>query len=58
MTRMINKVMSMISLHHFGDVVREFVDIFSIWQGRFSLTILKIESICKLEDFEFIDIPG
>jgi hypothetical protein len=42
-----------IGLHHCGDVVRV-VELCSIWQGRFSLTMPKIESICGLANFDFI----
>jgi hypothetical protein len=45
MMRMIDRVMSVIGLCHCGDVVRGVVELCSIWRGRFSLTIPRIESI-------------
>jgi hypothetical protein len=44
MMRVIDRVVSVIGLCHCGDVVRV-VEPCSIWRGRFSLTIPRIESI-------------
>jgi hypothetical protein len=57
MMRMINRVVLVIGLHHYGDVVRGVIEICSIWRGRFSLTIPKIESIRGMTGFDFIEIP-
>jgi hypothetical protein len=46
-----------IGLRHCGDVVRGVVEICSIWRGRFSLMIPRIESIHGLEDFDFTEMP-
>jgi hypothetical protein len=56
MMRMIDRVMSVIGLRHCGDVVRGVVEICSIWRGRFSLMIPRIESIHGLEDFDFTEM--
>jgi hypothetical protein len=45
MMRVIDKVVTVIGLCHCGDVVRGVVEPCSIWRGRFSLTIPRIESI-------------
>jgi hypothetical protein len=55
MMRMIVRVVSVIGLHHCGDVVRGVVEIFSIWRGRFSFTIPRIEPIHELVDFDFTE---
>jgi hypothetical protein len=53
MMRMIDKIVSVIGLRHYGDVVREIAE---FWRDRFSLTIPRIESICRLADFDFTKI--
>jgi hypothetical protein len=57
MMRMIDRVMSVIGLRHCGDVVRGFIDLCSIWRGRFLVTIPKIEPIHRLDWFDFIEMP-
>jgi hypothetical protein len=57
MMRVINRVMSVIGMHHFGDVVRGVVEPCSIWKDRFSLTIPRIESICGLVGFDITKMP-
>jgi hypothetical protein len=53
MMRMIVRIVSVIGLRHCGDVVRGVVE---LWRDRFSLTIPRIESIHRLEDFDFTEI--
>jgi hypothetical protein len=48
-----NTVEAVIGLHHCGDVVRGIVEIFSIRQDSFSLTIPKIEYSRALVGYEF-----
>jgi hypothetical protein len=57
MMRMIDRVVSVIGLCHCGDVVRGFFELCSIWRGRFSLTIPRIESIYGLVGFDFTEMP-
>jgi hypothetical protein len=57
MMRVMDRVVSVIGLHHFGDVVRGVVEPFSVWRGRFSLTIPRIESIYGLVGFDIINMP-
>lgn len=51
MMRVIDRVVLVIGLRHCGDIVRGVVEPCSIWRGRFSLTIPRIDSIRELVGF-------
>jgi hypothetical protein len=53
---MTDRVEAMIGLYRCGDVMRGVVGHGSIWRGRFSLTIPRIESIHGLIDFDFTEM--
>ena len=56
--RLMNDIVeAMIGLHCCGDVVGGVVEFFSIWRGRFSLTIPRINSVCGLVGFHITEIP-
>jgi hypothetical protein len=55
--QMIITVVTMIFLHHCGDIVRGVVDPCSICQGIFSLTIPRIDSVYGLVGFNINEIP-
>jgi hypothetical protein len=57
MMRVINKVVTVIGLRHYGDVVRGVAEPCSIWRGIFSLTIPRIESIHGLVGFDVTEMP-
>jgi hypothetical protein len=44
-------------LCHYGDIVRAVVEPCSIWRCIIFLMIPRIESIYRLEDLDFTDIP-
>jgi hypothetical protein len=52
-----DKVEAVIGLHRCGDVVRRFVEFFSIWRDSFSLTIPRIEYSRGLVSFDFTQMP-
>jgi hypothetical protein len=54
---MTDRAEAVIDLHHCGDVVRGVVEFFSIWRGRFSLTIPRIEYRHGLVGFDFTEMP-
>jgi hypothetical protein len=57
MMRVIDRVVLVIGLCHCGDVVRGVVEPCSIWRGRVSLTISRIESIRRLVGFNVAKMP-
>jgi hypothetical protein len=57
MLRMIDRVLSVIDLCHFGDVVRGVVDLFYIWKGRPSLMIPGINYIHGLVGLNVTEMP-
>jgi hypothetical protein len=52
-----DKVEAVIGLHRCGNVVRRFVEFFSIWRDSFSLTIPRIEYSRGLVSFDFTQMP-
>jgi hypothetical protein len=54
---MIDRVMSVIGLHHCGDVVRGVVEPCSIWLGKFYIMIPRINFIYGLVGFDITKMP-
>jgi hypothetical protein len=54
---MINRVVAVIGLFHFWNVMRGDAETYSIWWGKFIFPIPRIDSGSGFVDFDFIEMP-